>query len=64
MTLTQDDFERHIQAMWPVTRAEIEIDFSIAAILGYPYAMACINTEWHQDCIFLVGILREKERLA
>jgi len=52
--LTQDDFERHIQAMWP----------NVYAILGYSYAMSCINREWHQDCMFLADVLVEKEKLA
>lgn len=61
--LTQKDFERHIQAMWPVTRAKIEIDFSIAALLGYSFAWFG-SGENHADLLFLVNTLIEMEKMA
>lgn len=59
MQLTQDDFENHLQYMW-LSPTYTVIDM----LIGYSYACASIKNGWHDDCMFLIEILREKEKLA
>lgn len=56
--MTQDRHEQNLVAMWDATT-----NMAISMLIGYSFACTSVPGDWHDDCMFLIEILRAKRDL-
>lgn len=56
--MTQERHEQNLVSMW-----DAKTDVSTSMLIGYSYACARMLNDWHQDCMFLIDVLKAKRDL-